>query len=326
MYKDGIILSQTETSDFESYLLQTLPPNLFRFYFFDGERISDFVFNNNKNSDFKEAFLKLCNLDTMEIIRDNFQRISRGRNKYGNDIAQEYERCLETDNLLADRVLAAEEEYKEITKEIAETDDQLASLEKEYAKTGGISKKEWKGMQERIAKEELRREDQRKWLKDIANNVLPFIILRTQLERLKEQINLEHKAQVDVNVRSTIETPEIKSIIANVLSSVGVELAEDITEKIIFEIADYADASSQLVPILNLSEYSQYELTAKINSLLTFDVNRIKIATKEINASLNHVKRIRKKMEQSSIENYDDYLQKKSDINEKKSKLAQNLL
>lgn len=326
LYKDGKILSQTETSDFESYLLQTLPPNLFRFYFFDGERISDFVFNSNKNSDFKEAFLKLCNLDTMEIIRDNFQRISRGRNKSGNDIAQEYERCLETDNLLADRVIAAEEEYKEITKEIAETDDQLASLEKEYAKTGGISKKEWKGMQERIAKEELRREDQRKWLKDIANNVLPFIILRTQLEGLKEQINLEHKAQVDANVRSTIETPEIKSIIANVLSSVGVELAEDITQKIIFEIEDYADASSKLVPILNLSEYSQYELTAKINSLLSFDVNRIKIATKEINASLNHVKRIRKKMEQSSIENYDDYLQKKSDINEEKSKLTQNLL
>ena len=58
LYKNGAILSQTEKSDFESYLLQTLPPNLFRFYFFDGERISDFVFNNNKNSDFKEAFFK----------------------------------------------------------------------------------------------------------------------------------------------------------------------------------------------------------------------------------------------------------------------------
>lgn len=31
--KDGEIVSETEKSDFESFLLQTLPPNLFKFYF-----------------------------------------------------------------------------------------------------------------------------------------------------------------------------------------------------------------------------------------------------------------------------------------------------
>lgn len=56
IYKNGVALSEAERSDFESYLLQTLPPNLFRFYFFDGEKISDFVFNSSKNSDFKDAF------------------------------------------------------------------------------------------------------------------------------------------------------------------------------------------------------------------------------------------------------------------------------
>ena len=56
-------------------------PNLFRFYFFDGEKIGDFVFNSSKNSDFKDAFLKLCSLDTMEIIRENFRRISRSKAK-----------------------------------------------------------------------------------------------------------------------------------------------------------------------------------------------------------------------------------------------------
>ena len=34
VYKNGIPLSSAERSDFESYLLQMLPPNLFRFYFF----------------------------------------------------------------------------------------------------------------------------------------------------------------------------------------------------------------------------------------------------------------------------------------------------
>lgn len=160
----------------------------------------------------------------------------------------------------------------------------------------------------------------------MANNVLPFIILRTQLEELKAQIALEHKAQVDANVKSTIDTPEIKSIISGVLSRANIELADDISEKVIYEIASYASHTSQITPILNLSDFDRFELTAKINSLLAYDTNRVKEATDDIKASLKCVKRIRKKMERSSIENYDGYLQMKSDLNEQKSKCTQQLL
>ena len=326
LLKDNEPVNETEKSDFESFLLQTLPPNLFKFYFFDGEKISDFIFNGNKNTDFKEAFLKLCNLDTMEIIRDNFRRISRNQSKDGIDLSEEYENCFSEDNLLAERIVSAEEDYKEIASEIAVIDDQLASLEKVYAKSGGISKKEWKSMEERIAKEESRREEKRKWLKDIANNVLPFIILQTQLEDLKEQIMIEHKAQVDANVKSTIDTPEIKSIIANVLDMSGIELSDTITEKIIDEIVDYTNTTASITPILNLSDFDRFELTSKINSLLSFDTSRIKAATDDIEASLNHVKRIRKKMERSSIENYEGYLKAKSDLNEEKAEKTLKLI
>lgn len=326
LYKDGVIVSENEKSDFESYLLQLLPPNLFRFYFFDGEKISDFVFNSSKNSDFKDAFLKLCNLDTMEIIRENFRRISRAKAKGSVDIAQEYDRCLAEDNLRATRVSCAEEDYQEVLDEIAQIDEELATLEKVYTKGGGISQKKWKSMQDQISKEEVRREETRKWLKDIANNVLPFIILRRQLEDAKEQIILEHKAQAAANVKSTMDTPEIRSIIAAVLERSGVEFADDISEKVIYEVSDFASYAMQITPILNLSEFDRYEITSKINSLLAFDTGRIKTATDDIEASLNCVKRIRKKMERSSIENYDAYLQKKSDLNEQKLHRTQRLL
>lgn len=326
VYKDDIVLSETEKGDFESYLLQTLPPNLFRFYFFDGEKISDFVFNSNKNSDFKDAFLKLCSLDTMEIIRANFRRVSRSRTTGGAELSAEYDRRFEEDTLFAQRIERAEEEYQDISAQILTIDQELAALEKAYAKGGGISKKEWRSMQDQIMKEDARREDHNRWLKDTANNVLPFIILKTQLENLKAQIALEHKAQIDANVKSTIDTPEIKSIISGVLSRANIDLADDISEKVIYEIASYASHTSQITPILNLSDFDRYELTAKINSLLAYDIGRIKSATDDIRASLKCVKRIRKKMERSSIENYDGYLQKKSDLNEQKSRYSQQLL
>lgn len=324
--KDGEYVSETEKSDFESFFLQIIPPDLFRFYFFDGEKISDFIFNRNKNSDFKEAFLKLCGLDTMDIIRENFRRISRVKSKDGTKILKEYDKCVANDNLLSERIISAEDEYKEVLNEITIIDDQLVALEKKYAKTGGITKKEWRSMQERIAKEELRREDNRKWLKDIANNVLPFIILRTQLEDLQKQIEIEHKAQINANVKNTIDTPPIKHIIANVLDNSGIELSGDITDKIIDEIIDYTSKTSTIKPILNLSDLDRYELNSKINSLNSFDVRRIKVATDDNEASLKHVKRIRKKMECSSVENYEAYLQAKSDLNEKKAEKTVNLV
>lgn len=326
VYKNGVVLSSSERSDFESYLLQMLPPNLFRFYFFDGEKISDFVFNSNKNSDFKEAFLKLCSLDTMEIIRENFRRISRSKANGSEELSTEYDACLEADNLIAQRVECAEDEYKDVSNEMLLVEQKLAALEKTYAKSGGISKKEWRSMQEQIAKEEMRREANRKWLKDIANNVLPFIILNRQLEELRAQIAIEHKAQIDANVKSTIDTPEIHTIIAEVLNQSGISSADHLATDIIDAIANYADRSSHIQQILNLSDFDRFELTSKINSLLAFDIGSIKSTTDDIDASLACVKRIRKKMERSSIENYDAYLLEKSNLNEQKSKLVQRLL
>lgn len=326
VYKNGKGLSMTEKGDFENYILHLLPPNLFRFYFFDGERLSDFVFNGNKNSDFKEAFLKLCNLDTLEIIRENFRRISRGKAKDSDSYSTEYDRCTQEDNMAAIRIENAEEDYKSRENEMLAIDEELANLEKTYAKGGGISKKEWKKMQDQIAKEELRREEKRKWLKDVANNVLPFIILIPQLEALRDQIALEHKAQKDINAKEIIDTVEIKTIISSVLDKSGVEFADDIMKKIVYEICSYTSTSDKIKPILNLSDFDRYELVAKINTLLSFDTDRIKAATDDIEASLNCVKRIRKKMERSSVESYDDYLQRKLELNEQKAELSRQLL
>lgn len=273
MYREGELLDLTERGDFESYILHLLPPNLFRFYFFDGERLSDFVFNGNKDSDFRDAFLKLCNLDTMEIIRNNFRRVSRGAAQDSEASAAEYDICMRDDVIAQGRIDSAQEEYNEHSNEIQNIDESLAVLEKTYSKGGGISKKEWKNMQEQLTKEEVKREEKRKWLKDVANNTLPFIILRDQLFELKEQIMLEHKAQVDANVKDTIDTPAIHSIINKVLDDAHIELSKDIAQKIIFEICDYASSTETITHILNLSNLDRYELNSKIICINIFPYN-----------------------------------------------------
>ena len=49
------------------------------------------------------------------------------------------------------------------------------------------------------------------------------------------------------------------------------------------EIASYASHTSQITPILNLSDFDRFELTAKINSLLAYDNHVIDDRTYEYN-------------------------------------------
>ncbi len=54
---------------------------------------------------------------------------------------------------------------------------------------------------------------------------------------------IEHKTKLMQNVKSTIDTPEIKSII-NVLDMAGTELPDTITDKIIYEIIEYTNKTA----------------------------------------------------------------------------------
>ena len=68
--KNGEFLTTEEIADFENYLLSLIPPELFNFYFFDGEKIADFFMNEGSNARIKNAFLTLCGYDTFEICSD----------------------------------------------------------------------------------------------------------------------------------------------------------------------------------------------------------------------------------------------------------------
>lgn len=154
--------------------------------------------------------------------------------------------------------------------------------------------------------------------------------LRSEIEELFEKLYVNERAYTVIKLRAEGQTLE------QVGNRLGVtrERVRQIEMKVkrtfarlhISEIAKYASNTSHVQQILNLSDFDRFELTSKINTLLAFDTRRIKSTTDDINASLACVKRIRKKMERSSVDNYDEYLQLKSDLNEEKSAYTQQLL
>lgn len=325
VYRNGVLLNETEKSDFQSYLLQLIPPDMFRFYFFDGESIGDFVFNGVRNTDFRNAFLKLCGLDTMDIIHENLLRLSNTRKKDLSGAFDAYQ-AIATEYHQAEEELAlAKGERTAIQDRIFALDEELAASENSYLRRGGISKKEYGAMQAQISREETRRDATRKWLREAANDSIPFVILRKQLFALRSQMIKEEQQQNAAAFQDALNSPDTHNQLMAIFAEYGVDDPIFLSEKVITSLTG-AVGNHEGESILNLSKREHLDLLAKIGHLLAFDTKKVSSASKSIAESLKTTKSIRKKLEKSDTSGADTFFEEKERLLSAKQECVQLLL
>lgn len=310
--KNGEFLSTEEIADFENYLLSLIPPELFNFYFFDGEKIADFFMNEGSNTRIKNAFLTLCGYDTFEIMRKNFKRVGTDK-KSSSTVLEEY--------------LATKDEFQKSQKELVDTetaldnckddivtcDSEISELNKSYINNGGISQEEWDDLQNQLREEDKKREQYSIQLKKWANELIPFLMIKPQIESLKNQIIAENE---NLKVNNFCE------IIDNIVGEDDfkgdqINTIEALREYVIKSYKKENDL------ILDLSFEKTASLLAQINSVLDFDESKIEKIKKDSKNSLNKSTRIRKKLDATNINGVQDYSVKKADLLEKKAELLE---
>lgn len=302
--KNDCLLNETETADFEKYILNLIPPELFNLYFFDGEKIADFFLTEGSNTRIKDAFLTLCGYDTFDIMRRNFKRISTSGG--GNSEAlSNYLQAKDNYKAESERYDELSQELNSCIDEIVGCEDDIKALEKDYYKSGGISLEEWNAKLEAIKDEEKMRETLNSFLKHCANNLVPFLMIRPQIVALKEQIIRENNNLKYRNFCEVIESPEIEAIISTNL---------DMLKHIAFKKFGHSSKA-----ILNLSLEQSSLLLSQCNAILDFDINEILNAKKEIKSSLARSAKIRKELDTSSISNVQNYMKSRAELFEKKS-------
>ena len=325
IYRNDIPLDETEKSDFQSYLLQLIPPDMFRFYFFDGESIGNFVFNGVRNTDFRNAFLKLCGLDTMDIIHENLLRLSNSRKKDLTGAFETYQVVANEFNQAQNDLTGAIAARKSVQDNIVALDEELAVLEHNYMLRGGISKKDYASMQTQISREEARRDSVRKWLKETANDIIPFVILRQQLIELRGQIIREDQQQTAQAFQNALNSPSTHSKLFAIFSEAGVDDPIFLSDRVIASLTESVDGDGS-GSILNLSKREHLDLVAKISTLLAFDTKKVAEATKSIDDSLKTTKKIRKKLEKSDTSGADNFFDEKERILAEKQESLRQLL
>ena len=304
--KNGADLSEDEIADFEKYVVSLIPPELFNLYFFDGEKIANFFMDEGSNTRIKDAFLTLCGYDTFDIMRKNFKRIRAGIPTSAP--------ALDEYIVAKDALASAESLYHDLTDRlkacvdaIADCEATLDAEEKEYHQKGGITEEEWNQKLYTLKEEEKKRETYNALLKKWANDVIPFIMLRKQILALKAQIENENQALKYTYFCEVLNSPAVQTLVKDKLAEI--------------DSAAFADFGTEKEPILNLSFEQNSLILAQINTILSFEQDKVEKCKKAIKRSLNLTAKIRKEIESSSITSVQEYMKRRAQLFEEKSAL-----
>ena len=311
VYKNGCLIGEDEKQNFVNYLLSIIPPDMFNLYFFDGESIADFFLGSNGSKNFRNAFLKLYGLDTLSLMVENFERFFRKRD--GKDNANElYKKAKENVNKCETELNSLKSLMKDYENSLDLEQIKLQSLINDYSKSGGISLADWKEIMTNISKEEANRESINRTLKELANDYLPFVIIRRQLKILlshiaDEQEYKKHKAVVDLmqdsDMRNAIDDFFAKNNIHNVT---GAEFLN--------YIGGISLLNSEHECLFDLSDAQANRLTAQIYAQLKFDPQTITQNVRLLSKSLSTTKKLREKLTSSNIDGYENYSAQKEAI------------
>ena len=319
--KNDDVLEDDIKADFINYLLSIIPPDMFNFYFFDGESIADFFLGNNGNKNFKNAFLKLYGLDTLSIMIDNFNRYNK--RKIGLDNAYEtYKSAKLNIEKISIELDSLRSQKDELENKIDLYHVKIKALNDDYARNGGVSFTEWKELTSNLNKEESRREELNRWLKDAANNNLPFVILKGQMKALLEELEAERSCASNQKLVEVFKDKKFNKKFADFLAKYGLKSgqAKEITDFIVSE----TDRNSE-VPLFDLSSSQYNRLIAQIITKSQFDGKAIIKTVREIESSIKSSKKLREQLLASSIDGYDNLVKEKTNIEKEISSLTVQL-
>ena len=238
---------------------------------------------------------------------DNFARNTQKVNskKSGLDVFIKARTILEKEEDSVNTLLF---EIQEIENKIDLYQIKIKSLQSDYSKEGGVGLSEWKEINSLLLKEENTRENLNRWLKDIANNYLPFIILEKNLRKLLEEINKDQENQRNEVIMETFSSKEFGLALKEFFYN---KQTGDITECELVEFLKDTLKSKYDGVNFDFSSNQINRIIGQIYEKLDFDSKQIKQAVSKLNSSLKSSKKLRDKLLNSSIDGYENFIEEK---------------
>lgn len=316
--KNGEALRNRDLVDFQSFLLHLIPPALLKLCFFDGERIAEYLLDDQKNN-VRDALMVLSGNDTFDIMHTSVKKVFSASQSEEDLVTREYLRCK---SVLKKLKLNHQSLVDEIAALQTQQDDRKAEIErlkKEYAEQGGISLEEWRDLNTELKAEEDRREQINWERKAMAADILPFLIVGPLLDQIRPQIVKEHEFKTWKAISSSIQTDAFRQVIVDSVNRTGINNASTLSETIYGDIVQFLTPQNgwgEFASLFGLSDDDEMRVQAVLNRVSQFEKKKIAGYKRRLDKSIARSKEIREKLQNTSVENYQSHTDAVAVINQ----------
>lgn len=280
--KDGVALDEKDLDFFQNFLYSIIPPNLFEFFFFDGEEIGEFFASNHYSQYIKRAILTLCGYDTFSLINRFCKTYINSQEDEGayaetSRLIRFYE---EQNEALEARIERLKETGERLSKSINECVDKRAALERSFQKSGGLTKQEQEKLRHQLETQEKVKSDKNKRIREFAEGTMPLYIVRNLAEVCFAKIKTETEYQQYLAIKERLSADVIEQILLEIgfpgEESFSTALAKGIAEHLKPDV--YEAGYSQ---IHDLSIESRNRVVSTMVHLHDFDAKKMLKVLKE---------------------------------------------
>ena len=213
--KDGQLLSDKNLDFFQNYLFSIIPPNLFDFFFFDGEEIGDFFATGNYSSYIKNAVLTLSGYDTFNIIQkfcDSYIGEEEGNEDY-DEVAKLVEQ--EEVNLSAytTRSTDLELQKEQLAALLLSAQEEKESLDYQFERSGGLTAQEQEKLEAQRTKQELVKGDKAKRIREFVESMMPLYITKDLASVAYKQLKDEQAVRQYHTICDLLDVPTIQDVL-----------------------------------------------------------------------------------------------------------------
>ena len=324
--KNGIRLSEEKMVDFENYVMNIIPPELFDLFFFDGEQIADYFLSEDGNERVKNAFMILCGYDTFDIMQKNFKRLTYGKKNTDTEVEINYVEAKRIAEETEKELLEARENLELIRASLDTVNLEVKTFDRKYKLSGGVTFAEWNEKLLQIKEEERMREEKNTLLKKMANEVIPFIIVRSLLEKLTSQLTLEHDKQQFELLQESLRTL-LPDIMKKVYTRLEWKNDSELTDLVIQEFDEEMQNKhlADIENIISISGEEYFNVQTAIAKYLALDKEMVTSVERDIQESIERTQELRSELEKCNIEGAQEYLDKKSELAMRVSELTEEL-
>ena len=278
VFQNGNPLNDKDLDFFQNYLFTIIPPNLFDFFFFDGEEVGEFFSSGTYNRYIKNAVLTLSGYDTFSIIAKfcgSFIATEEDNAAY----EQAAKLAREADSNYAyskTQISELKTQIEDLKKTISKDENEREALEQKFTRSGGLSEKERRNLESDLARLDNVKSEKSKIIRGFVEGLMPLFISKELALRVYNQLQAERSVQEYHAVLSLLSTEALTEIIRELPAQQVPDevLVKTLSKGISEHIKPDIDLSAFRV-IHDMSRDQESQVIAAISQLNNLNTNQL---------------------------------------------------